>query len=125
MTSIALQSLKEDLEWKPGTKCDLYDRDIFKWVEAEIIGSFTKDNREWIKVRYAQSDRNVLRGGPELRQQDLLAGRELRQLWDAAVQIPVIAPHFAKGVTVVLCNESTLSIRLFALHFYIDVNMDR
>ena len=93
---MALQSLKEDLEWKPGTKCDLYDRDTFKWVEAEVIGSFTKDNREWVKVRYGQNDRNVLKGDPDLRQQDLLSGRELRQLRDAAVQNPVIAPILQK-----------------------------
>ena len=124
--SMAQQSLKENVEWKAGTKCDLYDRNTFKWVEAEVIGSFTKDNREWIKVRYGQSDRNVLKGDPDLRKQDLFSGRELKQLRDAAVQIPVIAPILQKVF------PSSSGPRTYAhadgllfILIYIDVNIDR
>ena len=89
---MAQQTLRDDVEWKPGTKCDLYDRDTFKWVEAEVIGPFSQDNREWIKVRYGQSERNVLKGDPDLRKRALISGDQLKQLQDAATQLPNIAP---------------------------------
>ena len=89
---MAQQTLRDDVEWKPGTKCDLYDRDNFKWVEGEVIGSFSKDNREWITVRCGQSERNVFKGDPELRKRALISGDQLKQLQDAATQIPNIAP---------------------------------
>ena len=90
---MAQQSLKMDaVKWKPGTKCDLYDRSTLKWVEAEIIGSLSDENGEWIKVRWDQKDRNVKKGDPDLRPRAVIPGHELKQLQDAAAQLPNIAP---------------------------------
>ena len=97
---MALQSMKHDVQWKPGTKCDLFDRDTLKWVEAEVIGSFSDDKGEWIKVRYGKSDRNVLKFDPDLRKRELFSGRELKQLRDASAQIPIIAPILQKVLPV-------------------------
>ena len=82
------------VEWKAGTKCDFYDRDTFQWVEAEVIGSFTDNKREWIKVRCGQKDHNVVKGDPTLRKRtvNVIPGHHLKQLQDAATQLPNIAP---------------------------------
>ena len=84
----------DNAEWKSGTKCDLYDRNIRKWVEAEVVGSFNDDQGVWIKVRCGQKDHNVLSGDPDLRKRalPLISGQQLKLLQDAAVQNPVIAP---------------------------------
>ena len=63
---MALQTWKDDVEWKPGKKCDLFDRDTLKWIEAEVIGSFSDDKGEWIRGRYGNNDRNVLTIDPDL-----------------------------------------------------------
>ena len=93
---MAQQSLKDDVEWKPGTKCDFFNRNTRKWVEAEVVGSFVDDKGEWIKVRCGQEEHNVLGDDPDLKKQRLISGRELKQLRDAAVQNPVIAPILQK-----------------------------
>ena len=90
---MAQQSLKVDaVKWKPGTKCDLYDRSTRKWVEVEIINLFSDEKGEWIKVRCGQKDRNVIQGDPDLRQRAVIPGHELKQLQEAAAQMPNIAP---------------------------------
>ena len=88
----------DNAEWKSGTKCDFYDRNIREWVEAEVIGSFNDDQGVWIKVRCGQEDHNVLSGDPDLRQKalPLISGHELKRLQDAAVQNPGIAPILEK-----------------------------
>ena len=93
---MAQQSVKEDVEWKPGTKCNFFNRSIRKWVEAEVIRSFVDDKGEWIKVRCGQEDHNVLSDDPDLKKQSLISGRELKQLRDASAQIPIIAPILQK-----------------------------
>ena len=94
---MAQQSVQGDsFGWKPGTKCDFFDRNIRKWVEAEVIGSHTDDKGEWIKVRYGQKDQIVLSDDPDLRRRELITARELRRLRDAAAQIPIIAPILQK-----------------------------
>ena len=85
-------------EWKAGIKCDFYDRNIRKWVDAQVIGTFTDDQGDWIKVRCGQKDHNVLSGDPDLRKKalPLISGHELKRLQDAAVQNPGIAPILEK-----------------------------
>ena len=91
--SMAQQSLKGGaVKWKPGTKCDFFDRNTRKWVEAEVIGSFSDAKGEWIKVRCGQKDHDVMSDDPDLRKRAVIPGHELRQLQDAAAQLPNIGP---------------------------------
>ena len=90
---MAQQPLKGDIvEWKPGTKCDFYNRSIRKWVEAEVIGSFSDAKGEWTKVKCGQKDHDVMNGDPDLRKRAMIPGHQLKQLQDVAAQIPTIAP---------------------------------
>ena len=90
---MALQVLQgEAAEWKSGLKCDFFDRDIRKWIEAEVIGSFSDDQGKWIKIRCGQRDRNVLSDDPDLRKRAVIPGHQLKQLRDFAAQIPSITP---------------------------------
>ena len=91
--SMAQQPLQnETTKWKVGLKYDFYDRDTRKWVEAEVIKSFSDDKGEWIKVRCGGKDINVLNGDPDLRKRSVIPGHQLKQLQDAATQLPNIAP---------------------------------
>ena len=85
-------SNKVTTEWKLGAKCDFFDRGIRQWVEAEVIGSFSDDKGEWIKVRCGQKDHNVMSDDPDLRKRTLISGNQLKLLQDAVAQIPTIAP---------------------------------
>ena len=78
--------------WKTGLKCDFYDRSIRKWVEAEVIGSFSDDDGEWIKVRCGHKDHNVLNGDPDLRKRAVIPDHQLKQLQGVVAQIPSITP---------------------------------
>ena len=90
---MAHRSLTDGLkEWKLGTKCDFFDRNIRKWVEAEVIGSYSDDQGEWVKVRCGQKDHNVLSDDPDLRKGALISGDHLKQLQNIAAQVPSITP---------------------------------
>ena len=80
------------VKWKLGSKCDLFDREQYKWIEAEVIGVFEDEGREWVKVRCGQTVRDVRSVDPDLRQRTLLQSGEMKKLQHAAVQQPDIAP---------------------------------
>ena len=80
------------VKWKLGSKCDLYDREQYKWIEAEVIGVFEADGREWVKVRCGQTVRNIHSGDPDLRQMTSIQTDDLKKLQHAVVQLPNIAP---------------------------------
>ena len=82
----------QTVKWKLGSKCDLFDREHCRWVEAEVIAVFDDDGREWVKVRCDQTVRNVLSVDPDLRPRTLLQPEDLKKVQHAAVQQPDIAP---------------------------------
>ena len=89
--SMAQHSTKGNaVQWKPGTKCDFFDRITRKWIEAEVIGSFSDAKGEWTKVRCGLKDHVVMSDDPDLRKRAVIPGHELKQLQDAAAQIPNI-----------------------------------
>lgn len=59
----------QSVKWKLGSKCDLFVREDMEWKEGEIIGSFSDEKGEWVKVRCGQNVHNVLCRDPDLRQQ--------------------------------------------------------
>ena len=64
------QRFQEPVKWKLGSKCDLFVRDTMQWAEGEIIGSFSVEKKEWIKVRCGQRVHDVLCGDPDLRERE-------------------------------------------------------
>ena len=64
------------VKWKLGSKCDLFDRKLYKWVEAEVIGVFEDEGREWVKVRCGQSVRDVRSVDPDLRHRTLVQAED-------------------------------------------------
>ena len=82
----------QTVEWKTGTKCDLFNRDTFKWEQGQVIGSFSDEKGEWIKVQCGQKEREVLAGDPDLRVRKVIQSEQLLKLERAAVQIPNIKP---------------------------------
>ena len=45
----------------------MFDREQRKWNEGEVIGSFSDDQGEWLKVRCGQSVAEVLCDDPDIR----------------------------------------------------------
>ena len=80
------------VKWKPGALCDLFDREQRKWKEGEVISSFSDENGEWVKVRCGPEIRDVLGIDPDLRARTLITSDQMKELQNAAVQIPNIAP---------------------------------
>ena len=62
------QRLQEPVKWKLGSKCDLFVRDIMEWAEGEIIGSYSDDKGEWVKVRCGQKVYDILSRDPDIRE---------------------------------------------------------
>ena len=89
---MAKKVLNDTAEWKLGTKCDFFDRNTRKWVEAEVIGSYSDNQGQWVKVRCEQKDHNVMSDDPDLRKRALLSGDQLKQLQSIAAQVPTITP---------------------------------
>ena len=86
------QAISQSVEWKPGSKCQLFDRHDLKWNDGEVIGSFSDDKGEWIKVRCDDVVSNVLSDDPDLKQLEVIPSNEMKKLQHAAVQQPDIAP---------------------------------
>ena len=86
------QASTQSVEWKLGSKCQLFDREHLKWNDGEVIGSFSDDKGEWIKVRCGGVVRNVLSIDPDLKQLEVIPSKEIKKLQHAVVQQPDIAP---------------------------------
>ena len=79
-------------EWKPGMKCDLFNRKKLKWEEAEVIDSFIDEKGKWVKVQCGQKVRSVLTIEPDLRVRVHLQTAELQKLHKVAGQHSNVAP---------------------------------
>ena len=65
---MAAQSTNDEaVKWNAGSLCELYDRDHRKWKSGEIVGSFSDEHGQWIKVRCGQEIVDVVSGDPDLR----------------------------------------------------------
>ena len=57
----------QPLKWKLSSRCDLFVRSEMKWAMGEVIGFFTDEQGEWVKVRCVQRVHDVLAHDPDLR----------------------------------------------------------
>lgn len=80
------------VKWEIGTKCDVFNRDKFKWEQSEIVGSCTDDKGQWVKVKYGQKVRDILAADPDLRIRKVIQKEQVLELERAAVQIPKLKP---------------------------------
>ena len=58
---------EQSADWKPGTKCDLFDREQRKWTEGVVIGSFCDEKREMDQVQCGENVRGILSDDLDLR----------------------------------------------------------
>ena len=58
------------IKWKLGSQCDLFVTETRKWTEGEIIGSFSDEKGEWVKVRCNHTIHDVLSDDQGLRERD-------------------------------------------------------
>ena len=100
----------QSVEWKAGSKCDLFVRDKMEWNDGEIIGSFSDEKGKWIKVQCGQRVHNVLAIDPDLRVRKVLQSAQVMELERAATQIPRLQPILDD----ILPNTSEHGIYVFA-----------
>lgn len=67
---------EQSADWKPGTKCDVFDREQRKWTEGVVIGSFFDEKGKWVKVQYGKHVREILSDDPDLRVRDIIQSDE-------------------------------------------------
>ena len=70
MAQVAQTDAVDAAKWKLGSKCSLFDRKDRKWNEGIIVGSFSDENGEWIKVQCGSEIHDVLADDPDLRLED-------------------------------------------------------
>ena len=54
-------------KWKLGSSCKLFVRELREWTSGEIIGSFSDDKGERIKVRCGSVIHEIYSDDPDLR----------------------------------------------------------
>ena len=81
---------QQAVEWKPGSNCDVFERDKMQWEEGEIIESFSDEKGKWVKVKCGKTIRELLAIDPDLRAREKLSKEEVLKLERAAAQIPNI-----------------------------------
>ena len=53
-------------KWKAGGKCQVYDRETYKWIQGEIISTFIDEKGKWVKVQCDEKVHNLFEGDPHL-----------------------------------------------------------
>ena len=85
----------QKLKWKLGAKCTLFLRNERKWTDGEIVGSFSDEQGEWVKVRCGNQVHEVLTDDPDFKVQSQSLGLvpvdAIKKLQVAAMRQPVIA----------------------------------
>ena len=112
------QDDQQAVEWKPGSKCDVFDRDKMQWKDGEIIESFADEKGKWVKVKCGNTIRELLAIDPDLRAREMLSNEEVLKLERAAVQIPniksivnrILPTNAAHGVYVYGDRKSLVSL---------------
>ena len=111
----------EKVKWKLGSKCDLFDRDQFKWIQVEVIGVFEDGGSQWVKVRNDQIVRDVRSIDPDLRHRTPIQAEDMKKLQHAAVQLPNIAPILnrilpsSSGKGLNSYSDSLVEIQMFSV----------
>ena len=102
----------EDIKWKLGAKCSLFDRANRKWNHGTIVGSFSDKKGEWIKVQCSSGMHDVLTDDPDLRvvdQQDaVITTQKINELQAVARRRPEIASMVEQAITISNEIRSTL-----------------
>ena len=86
---------QQKMKWKLGAKCTLFLRNKRKWTDGEIVGSFSDESGEWVKVRCGKQVHEVQTDDPDLRVKSQSFGvvpvHTIEKLQMAAMGQPVIA----------------------------------
>ena len=48
-------------EWQIGSQCQLYSVEAMRWIDGEIITTFSDEHGDWLRVQCGQRIRDVLR----------------------------------------------------------------
>ena len=63
----AHSATNNSVKWKPGSFCDFFDRNLWKWIDGEIISAYSDAKGEWVKVRCGDTVHEVVASDPDLR----------------------------------------------------------
>ena len=95
------------LKWKLGSVCSLFNRKDRKWNKGRIVGSFSDEKGDWVKVQCDSEIHDVLTDDPDLRLMDdddaVISNQKIKELQSVARQRPDIAPIIEQ--TIIDFNE--------------------
>lgn len=108
MAQVAQTEAADTAKWKLGSKCTLFNRENRKWNEGTIVGSFSDENGEWIKVQCDSEIHDVLADDPDLREHvdrddAIISAQKLKELQAVAMRRPNMAS--AINQTITMSNE--------------------
>ena len=107
MAQVAQNEDAETTKWKLGSKCSLFNRKSRKWNDGTIVGSFSDENGEWIKVQCGSEIHDVLVDDPDLRvvdQDDVdILTQKIKELQAVAMRRPDMASMINQ--TIAMSNE--------------------
>ena len=91
------------IKWKLGAICSLFNREDRKWNEGNIVGTFSDEKGEWVKVQCGPEIHDVLTDDPDLRLLDdddaVISNQKIKELQSVARQRPdiesIIEQHIA------------------------------
>ena len=94
-------------KWKLGAKCSLFNREDYNWNDGTIVGSFSDENGEWIKVQCGSEIHDVRAVDPDLRvinhdDADILT-QKVKELKAIARRRPDMASKIEQTIT--MSNE--------------------
>ena len=110
------QDMKSDdtIKWKLGASCSLFNRQSRKWNEGTIVGSFSDENGEWIKVQCESEIHDVLNDDPDLRMADqngaVISAQKIQELESMARTRPDITSLIEQHITT--SNELQSALRI-------------
>ena len=73
---------RDGSEWAVGSLCDVYCHDQRRWIDGEVVGTFSLDRAQWVRVRYGPRMRDILCGDHDLRARSAVSDQVI------SVQIP-------------------------------------
>ena len=82
-----------------------------EWAEGEVIGSFTDEKGEWIKVRCGPDIRDVLSRDPDLRprghQKLFIPAENIENLRKVTAENPVVGQEYKRLIPILSDSQNS------------------
>lgn len=115
MAQSAGKDVTDARKWKLGAKCSMFNRQDGSWNEGTIVGSFSDNKGEWVKVQCGSEIHDVRTDDPDLRVADHedtdigIVTEKINELQAVARRRPDVAPMIDQ--TIEMSNKLRTALR--------------